>query len=213
MHVKICGITNEADAAAATQLGADAIGLNFYARSPRFIPEARAMRIVHSLPPFVEPIALFVGELFEHMIAATRRLEMVRTIQFHGEQLTPCPVGPFRFVPAFAIKDEDSLKAIDRYLARCRTEGQIPTAILVDAHVAGEHGGTGKTAPWDILAGFNPGVPVILAGGLTSENVAEAVRRVRPYAVDVASGVESIPGRKDVEKMRRFLAEARAAAG
>jgi phosphoribosylanthranilate isomerase len=83
---------------------------------------------------------------------------------------------------------------------------------LVDAHVAGHYGGTGQTAPWDLLADFRPGVPLILAGGLNPDNVAEAVRRVRPYAVDVASGVESAPGRQDPDKVRRFIANAREAA-
>src|SRR5439155_21130983 len=85
------------------------------------------------------------------------------------------------------------------------------SAVLIDADVPGQFGGTGRTAPWELLAGFDPGVPVILAGGLTAENVAEAVRVVRPYGVDVASGVESSPGRKDAEKMRRFVAAVRAA--
>src|SRR5262249_6198897 len=92
------------------------------------------------------------------------------------------------------------------------TAGPMPAAILLDAFVPGQYGGTGKTAPWDVLAEFQPGVPVILAGGLTAENVAEAVRRVRPYAVDVASGVGSAPGTEDHEKVRRFIANAKEAA-
>jgi phosphoribosylanthranilate isomerase len=119
---------------------------------------------------------------------------------------------PFRWVVAFAVRDRQSLTAIDAYLDRCRQEGRLPDALLVDAHVPGEYGGTGQVAPWDLLAEYRPPVPLILAGGLTPENVAEAVRRVRPYGVDVASGVESSPGRKDAEKMRRFIAEARRAA-
>lgn len=206
MRIKICGITNEADAMAAAQFGADAIGLNFYARSPRFVPEERAATIARSLPPFVEPVALFVDELFEHMAAAVGRLRGINTVQFHGSKLAPCPAGPLRYIPAFGIDNEDSLGGIMAYVARCRQEGQMPAAILVDAHA---YGGTGRTAPWDVLAGFDPGVPLILAGGLTADNVAEAIRRVRPFAVDVASGVESSPGQKDIEKMRRFIGEAR----
>ena len=104
------------------------------------------------------------------------------------------------------------LQGIARYLDRCRSLELLPAAVLVDAHVSGQYGGTGQTLPWDLLADFRPGVPLILAGGLTPENVAEAVRLVRPYAVDVASGVELSPGRKDAEKMRRFIGSAREAA-
>jgi phosphoribosylanthranilate isomerase len=211
LRVKICGITNLADAQAAAQSGADALGFNFYSRSARYVPEATAAEIIDALPPFVEPIALFVNELFEHMIPLARRLGRVTTIQYHADELAPCPAGPFRFIPAFALKDQDSLTRITAFLDRCRQEGRLPSAVLVDAHVLGAYGGTGQTVPWHLLANFQPGVPLILAGGLTPDNVAEAVRLVRPYAVDVASGVEKRPGQKDLEKMRLFVANARAA--
>jgi len=210
-RVKICGITSEADALSAAELGASALGFNFYARSPRYIPEERAAAIVRVLPAFVEPVGVFVNELFEHMIAAAGRLGSVRTLQFHGDQLAPCPRAAFRFIPAFAIKDAESFGTITRYLERCAREGQFPAAILLDGHQPGIHGGTGQPAPWHLLADFRPGIPIILAGGLTAENVAEAVRTVKPYAVDVASGVESRPGVKDKEKMRRFVAAVREA--
>ena len=109
------------------------------------------------------------------------------------------------------VRDAGDLENLSAYLERCRARQQLPSAVLVDAHVAGQFGGTGQTAPWDLLADFQPGVPVILAGGLTPDNVATAIRRVRPYAVDVASGVESTPGRKDPEKVRRFIEAARGA--
>src|SRR5438270_590880 len=104
------------------------------------------------------------------------------------------------------------LERLTSYLELCRGLAKLPAAVLVDAHVAGQYGGTGQKAPWDLLADFKPGVPLILAGGLTPNNVAEAVRLVRPYAVDVASGVESAPGVKDLEKVRQFIDRARAAA-
>jgi phosphoribosylanthranilate isomerase len=104
------------------------------------------------------------------------------------------------------------LQAITRYLDVCRLRGALPSAVLVDASVPGQYGGTGRQAPWHLLATFRPGVPLILAGGLTPDNVAEAVRLVRPYAVDVASGVESAPGHKDPDKVRRFIDKAREAA-
>jgi phosphoribosylanthranilate isomerase len=104
------------------------------------------------------------------------------------------------------------MNAIRNYLDTCKMVGVPPAAVLVDGHAAGAHGGTGTTAPWKLLATFRPGIPVILAGGLTPENVAEAVRIVQPWGVDVASGVEFSPGQKDAEKMRRFIAAARDAA-
>jgi phosphoribosylanthranilate isomerase len=209
VRVKICGITNSADAQAAVQSGADALGFNFYTRSPRYLSEAKAVEIIRTLPPFVEPVALFVNESFDDMTALARRLKRVRTIQYHGDQPAPCPTGPFQFIPAFAVQDADSLMRISAFIERSRQNDQTPAAILVDAHVPGSYGGTGQTAPWRLLADFQPGVPVILAGGLTPDNVAEAVRLVRPYGVDVASGVETSPGQKDLDKMRRFVDNAR----
>jgi phosphoribosylanthranilate isomerase len=182
VRVKICGVTSETDALAAVEAGADAIGFNFYLRSPRFIPEEKAARIMRLLPPFVDPVALFANDLFANILAQVRRLPSIVTIQVHGDVLAPCPVEPYRFVPAFAVQNEDSLTRITAYLERCRHEGQLPAAILVDAHVPGMYGGTGQTAPWQLLADFTPGVPMILAGGLTAENVVQAVRIVRPYA-------------------------------
>src|SRR5262249_52743008 len=107
------------------------------------------------------------------------------------------------------IKDQIDLKQVPLYLERCRSAGWLPGAVLIDSRVDGQLGGTGQTAPWDLLSEFRPGVPVMLAGGLTPENVGDAIRIVRPWAVDVASGVESSPGRKDPDKLRRFIAQVR----
>ena len=211
LRVKICGITNHADAQAAAQCGADALGFNFYARSARYVPEEKAAAIIRALPPFVEPVALFVHELFDPMIPLARRLDSVVPIQYHGDQLAPCPVAPYRFIPAFAVEDAASLKRITAFVERCQREGQLPAAVLLDAHVPGVYGGTGQTAPWHVLADFQPGIPIILAGGLTPDNVADAVRLVRPYGVDVAGGVEKSPGLKDADKIRRFIENAKGA--
>jgi len=116
-------------------------------------------------------------------------------------------------IPAFPVRDASSLAAVTSYIEACRALGRLPAAVLLDGHAPGQHGGTGRIAPWELIAAYRPGVPVILAGGLTPENVADAVRIVRPYAIDVASGVESAPGVKDAEKMRRFVAAAYEAAG
>jgi phosphoribosylanthranilate isomerase len=212
LRVKICGVTDETDALLAASLGADAVGLNFYPKSPRFVPPPAAARIVRALPPFVEPVALFVNETLEEMFAAARRLGALRTLQWHGERPEVCPEPAFRFIPAFQVGDAAGLERVQRYLDACRGADALPAAVLIDGHAAGQYGGTGQPAPWRLLADFRPGVPLILAGGLTPENVAEAVRLVAPYGVDVAGGVEQCPGRKDAEKIKRFVDTAREAA-
>jgi phosphoribosylanthranilate isomerase len=188
------------------------VGLNFYPGSPRCIDAATAGFILRELPPFVEAVSVFVNRPLRQVFEFLHPLGGIRTIQWHGEgrELSDC--FPYRLVSAFPVRDADSLLAVSRYLDTCRGLGRLPAAVLVDAHVPGSYGGTGRTAPWELLASFQPGVPVILAGGLTPENVAEAVRVVRPYAVDVASGVEHSPGHKDPEKVRRFIDNARGVA-
>jgi len=212
VRVKICGVTSPADAAAVARLGADAIGVNFYADSPRCISPATADDIAAVLPPFVEPIALFIKNTIDEVLTQAARFPWLRTLQWHGDELPPPgALSRYRCVVGVPIRDRHSLDRVQSYLAECQGIGWLPTALLVDAFVPGKYGGTGQTAPWELLRDFHPPVPVILAGGLTPENVAEAVRVVRPYAVDVASGVESAPGRKDLEKVRRFLANVTAA--
>lgn len=201
--IKVCGLTNVADALDAARLGVEALGLNFYPPSPRFVSEDVAAQIVRELPPFVEPVGLFVNEPLDRIQATMIRLGL-RTFQVHGDRREPCALS-LRMIAAFAIVDRGSLAIIKRFVEECREQDCLPAAILVDAHVPGLHGGTGKVAPWDLLAELQLDVPIILAGGLTPDNVADAVRQVRPYAVDVASGVESSPGKKDLDKMKRFV--------
>jgi phosphoribosylanthranilate isomerase len=208
LRIKICGVTTPDGARAAADLGADAVGLNFFEGTPRHVIPAIAERILRVLPPLVEAVGVFVNTPLREAFAVCQPLG-IRTIQQHGDPKEMSDAFPFRLVPAFPLRDAASLTAVTRYLDVCRGLGRPPAAVLLDGHAAGQYGGTGRTAPWDLLASFRPGVPVILAGGLTPENVAEAVRTVRPYAVDVAGGVESAPGRKDLEKMRRFIAAAR----
>jgi phosphoribosylanthranilate isomerase len=211
VRIKICGITNEADGRQAALLGADAIGLNFYPRSPRRIDAIMANFILRELPPFVEAVGVFVNQPLREVFQQVNQIGAIRTLQWYGDNRELGDSFPFRLISAFPVRDQQSLMAIDRYLELCRGMGHLPAAVLVDAHVKGAHGGTGKTVPWRLLSEYRPGVPVILAGGLTPENVAQAIRQVRPYAVDVASGVESAPGQKDPEKMRRFIENAREA--
>ncbi len=211
VRVKICGITNEADAKLAAALGADAIGINFYPQSPRCVSPEIASLILRGLPPFVDAVAVFVEEPIKKVYPLVTQLGRVRTIQMHGKQKEICEAFPFHYIPAFQVKDQQDLAEIQRFLSACRGVGRMPSAILVDGHAPGLVGGTGRKAPWSLLRDVSWEVPLVLAGGLTPENVAEAVRVLRPYAVDVASGIESKPGQKDAEKMRRFIANARKA--
>lgn len=208
MRIKICGVTRMADAQLAAELGADAIGLNFYPRSPRRISAIAAEAMARSLPPGVDPVALFVNEPLDRIGEALRQTTSIKTIQWHTDARAPLPALPFRVVVAFQVRAHADLSALTDYLKACRTAGAMPGGILVDAHVPGLYGGTGRTAPWELLEGFRPEVPLILAGGLTPENVALAIQTVQPAAVDVASGVEEAPGKKDKEKMKRFIGAA-----
>ncbi|HJZ90383.1 MAG TPA: phosphoribosylanthranilate isomerase [Gemmataceae bacterium] len=211
LRVKICGVTTPADVAVCADAGADAVGINFYPQSPRYVDPRASQPLLRSIPPLLAGVGVFVGQRLRQMTALAYQLGL-RTIQCHGDPPEPADPFPFSLVVAFRVRDRQSLTDIESYLDQCRAAGHLPAAIMVDGFVEGRLGGTGQTAPWDLLADFRPGVPIILAGGLTPENVIEAVRRVRPSGVDVASGVESSPGRKDPEKVRRFVANAREAA-
>jgi phosphoribosylanthranilate isomerase len=210
-RVKICGVTTPADALLALELGADAIGLNFYPGSPRYVTEESAAAILRELPPFSVTVGVFVQESWERMVGVAKRLGRLHCFQLHGVLPEPPIPSTYPLVAAVPVKNSDSLRELSDWVDRCRAGGCRPAAVLVDAAVPGLHGGTGRTAPWDLLADRNLGVPLLLAGGLKPDNVAEAIRRVRPWGVDVASGVESSPGRKDAEKMRRFLDAVRTA--
>jgi phosphoribosylanthranilate isomerase len=212
VRVKICGVTTAADARQAVSLGADAVGLNFYEGSPRCVEASMARIILRELPPFVAAVGVLVEVPLRKVFDQIRSLGRINIIQWHGKYHEPSDCSPYQLIPAFPVRDTASLQTIQHYLDACRAAGHQPSALLLDGYAAGQHGGTGQTAPWHLLASFQPGVPIILAGGLTPDNVAEAIRIVRPYGVDVASGVESAPGRKDAEKMRRFVANAREAA-
>lgn len=205
VRIKICGVTTPADAVYAAECGADALGLNFYQKSPRFLTDDQAAAIVRELPPFVAPVGLFVGAAGPDVRSAATRFGL-RAVQTYPEQVVASDFFPIAHVPAFRVRDRASLAAVTEYVLAAK-----PAAVIVDSHVDGFMGGTGRTAPWDLLAGFDPGVPMILAGGLTTDNVADAIRAVRPWGVDVASGVESSPGVKDRGKVLAFVQAVRAA--
>ena len=201
--VKICGITSEADALAAAEAGADAIGLMFYEGSPRHVTLEQAKAISAALPQHVMRVGVFVNaeEAFVHQ-ALTEC--MLNILQFHGDE-TPeeCSRYPVMTLKAFRVQGEETLAQLEAY----------PSAgYLLDAYVKDALGGTGATFNWDLAVRAQEfGKPIFLAGGMTPENVAEAVRKVQPFGVDVSSGVESEPGRKDAEQMRTFVAAAKGA--
>ncbi len=212
LRVKICGVTTIEDADTAALLGADALGFNFWEGSKRHVKPEQAQAILRELPPFVEPVALYVNQPLREVFQALNAIGRIRTFQWHGRKHELCDAYPFQMIAAFAVRDRAGLAEVTRYLDTARSAGKAPSAVLVDAYAVGQYGGTGQRAPWHLLSEFRPPEPLILAGGLTPDNVAEAIRLVRPYAVDVATGVESSPGRKDTEMMRRFIGNAHEAA-
>jgi phosphoribosylanthranilate isomerase len=216
MIVKICGITTVEDALTAASAGADFIGLNFYAASPRAVACEQARKIARALPAGVEAVGLFVNaeqlEIQNHC-----RRAGIRTVQLHGDEPPElvAELEEFAVIRAFRCGN-DGLGPLAEYLQRCGRSGRIPDYVLIDARRAGRYGGTGQSPPWDVVArDYRRGMwpPLLLAGGLTPANVAEAIARVRPWGVDTASGVESAPGRKDAEMVRAFVRAARDAVG
>jgi len=203
MIVKICGITNPADARAAAEAGADIVGLMFYEPSPRSVTLAAAAEIARALPPSIAKAGVFVNAAEETVLEAIAAGGL-NLLQFHGDEPPEyCALFPLMSVKAFRVRDAESLKQLPNY----------PTgAWLLDAWAAGKPGGTGARFNWDLaVAAKELGRPIFLAGGLTPENVGDAVRHVRPYGVDVSSGVEASPGRKDHGKVRDFIAAAKSA--
>jgi len=199
-RVKICGITAWDDARLCIDLGASALGFNFYPPSPRAISPADAWSIIRRLPPFVEAVGVFVNwpPLVVDALARALRLG---SVQLHGAE-SPAQVDELvrkhRVIKAIQGKRGFRAASLARYRAA--------DAILLDGFVRGLHGGTGRTVDWKLAYAARRYGRVILAGGLTPENVAEAIRVAQPYAVDVASGVESRPGRKDPARLRELFA-------
>ena len=203
IQVKICGITNAADALAAIDAGANLLGFNFYEKSPRHITEAEAAKIRPRLPKKVEAVGIFVNALLAHVTKLYKSLKL-DAAQLHGDEPpeTIAELARKHTVwKAFRVEPDFRLETLDEYPGA--------SAFLFDAANTGQYGGTGRTTDWDVARRAALGHRIILAGGLNLENVAAAVRIVRPYAVDVASGVESKPGKKDHGLMREFIHEVR----
>jgi len=198
-RVKICGITRAEDALAVARSGADAIGLVFYQHSPRHVSIEQAAIVAGVLPPFVAVVGLFVNadSSFVREVLAGVPLDL---IQFHGEE-TPeyCTQFGKPYLKAIRVK-----AGVD--LLQCASDFRGARGLLLDAHVEGVPGGTGKAFDWTLIPGVLS-MPVILSGGLTVNNVAAAIKQVKPYAVDVSSGVEAEKGIKDVAKIARFMQE------
>ncbi len=202
-RVKICGITSIADGLAAAEAGADMIGLMFYDKSPRYVTPEQAAAINRSLPAFVMRVGVFVNPEEEQVTRAIAECGL-SLLQFHGDE-TPefCKQFGLMSVKALRMRDAESLKTLEKF----NTD-----AWLLDAYSPVSLGGTGATFNWHLaVEAQRLGKPIFLAGGLTPENVADAVRLVRPFAVDVSSGVESAPGKKDAAKVSAFIQAVRSA--
>lgn len=194
---KICGITRVEDALAAVEAGADAIGLVFYAKSPRAVSIEQAKAIVAALPPFVTSVGLFVDMPRETLQAVLREVPL-DLLQFHGDE-SPADCEGFArpYIKALRVRaDQDVARMMAPYSGAC--------GILLDTFVEGVPGGTGAAFDWSLVP-REAGKPIILAGGLTPDNVAQAIAQVRPYAVDVSGGVEAAKGIKDAGKVKAFL--------
>jgi phosphoribosylanthranilate isomerase len=214
--LKICGITNADDALAAATAGADAIGLNFYPKSPRYVDFNAAPRIMLALPAGLATVGLFVNDSPERIRTAFDQLGLT-FIQLHGDEPPEylLNLGDRPVMRAFRF-GQDAWAPVIKYMEQCRRLQRLPCLTLIDALAPGQYGGTGRTPPWEMLKGYPPEPwypPLVLAGGLTAENVAEAIQIVKPSAVDVSSGVESSPGKKDHRKMAAFINEARKGLG
>lgn len=207
VRIKICGITREEDAIVAAELGVNALGFVFYEKSPRSIPPSKAKQIIRSLPPFISAVGVFVNPTLSTITTMINETG-IDTIQLHGEE-TPqfCEhikqMSNIRIIKAFRVHDAFSLEVLEAYKV---------SAWLLDTYHPHLYGGSGLTFNWELVkVASSESRPIILAGGLTPENVAQAIKVVKPYGVDVSSGVEISPGIKDHTKMYLFVEAVRKA--
>jgi len=195
-RVKICGITSAEDAVAAVDAGADALGLIFVPGTPRYVTPEAAASVIERVPPLVSTVGVFVDHPLDEVVRIVGALRL-HAVQLHGQESEAYCCGmPVPVIRALRVRDARSLDGMETYPAH---------AFLLDAYVEGRPGGTGVPIAWDLALRAKGGKPVILSGGLRPDTVGEAVRVVRPYGVDVSSGVEQSPGRKDHRKVREFI--------
>ena len=204
VKIKICGITNVEDAKVAVAAGADALGFVLYRNSPRFVEPAMVKRIVAGLPPFVLPVGVFVNEepgLVRSLLDGCG----LALAQLHGDETASyCQDLGRPVLKALRLKDRGTFLALAEFQGRANVRG-----VLIDAFSNQAYGGTGQTVDWTLAQEAARSTSVVLAGGLTPVNVAEAISHVRPYGVDVSSGVELSPGKKDHDKVKAFIEAAR----
>ena len=204
MKVKICGITNVDDARVAVAAGADALGFVMYRKSPRFVEPAVVKSIVAGLPPFVLPVGVFVNEECDRVRALMDDCGLALA-QLHGDESAAyCQDLGRPVMKALRLKDRGTFLALAEFHGRANVRG-----FLIDAFSNQAYGGTGQTVDWTLAQEAARSTPIVLAGGLTPTNVAEAIARVRPYGIDVSSGVELSPGKKDHAKVKAFIAAAK----
>jgi phosphoribosylanthranilate isomerase len=200
MKIKICGITNTEDARVAWESGADALGFILYAQSPRYVDPQIVKAIVSGLPPFIVSVGVFVNESSKTVQNIMEKCGLTYA-QLHGDE-TPeyCETLDRPILKALRLKDRSSFLSLAEYRGRAGVKG-----FVVDTFSESSYGGTGQTTNWSLAAEVAEAAPILLAGGLTPENVQEAIAQVHPYGVDVSSGVEVRPGKKDHDKVRTFI--------
>ena len=196
-RVKICGFTNANNAREAALIGVDAVGMVFYEKSPRNIDIDNALEITSSLPPFINRVGLFVNanpSFIDEILCEVP----IDTLQFHGDEtVIDCTQYQMPFIKSVRV-------SLTTNVARIADDFSMASALLLDSYNPSNYGGTGEIFDWS-LACVDIGLPIILAGGLTSQNVNEAIKQVNPFAVDASSGVESEPGIKDIDKIKAFI--------
>lgn len=192
----MCGITNTEDALSAVEMGADALGFIFYSGSKRYIDPAKASEIVSALPPFVSAVGVFVNQGIDEIKEAAR-ISGIDTLQLHGDESPEFCAGlDYKVIKAIRVKDAVNTEEVELYPVR---------AILFDKHSDELYGGTGRSFDWGVLRDIEISKKIVISGGLTPENVSGAIEMIKPYAVDVSTGVEDSPGRKNRIKMKKFI--------
>jgi phosphoribosylanthranilate isomerase len=204
VRVKVCGITNLEDALVAVTAGADALGFNFWPHSARYVDPRKAAAIIAQLPPFVNPVGLFVNEAPSQVNSIARRTA-IRAVQLHGdespEEAKALANSHLAVLKAFRVGRNFKPRLLQQY--------ELLAAFLLDVDVKGQRGGTGKSFDWGRARAARRYGRIFLAGGLTVENVADAIRQAQPYGVDVCTGVEKKPGQKDHQRLREFIRRAK----